>query len=70
MTKQIFARGVGKVVPIVGAVLSGGITYSTYRPLANRLKKYLRELPIADVDFYDAHNEKSPDIIDVEYEEL
>ncbi|WP_216830308.1 bacteriochlorophyll 4-vinyl reductase [Alkalihalobacterium elongatum] len=69
MTKQIFARGIGKVVPVVGAVISGGITYSTYRPLANRLKNYLRDLPIADVDFYDSKNEIDPEIIDAEYED-
>lgn len=70
MTKQIFARGVGKVVPVVGAVISGGITYATYRPLANRLKNHLRCLPIADVNFYNSRSGTNPNIIDVDYEDF
>ena len=69
MTKQIFARGVGKVVPVLGAAVSGGITYGTYRPLANRLKNYLRELPIADVGFYDSRNGSDSAIIDIDFED-
>lgn len=70
MTKQIFARGVGKIVPIVGAAVSGGITYSTFRPLANRLKNYLEKLPIADVEFYQSLKESDVEIIDVDFEEI
>lgn len=70
MTKQIFSRGIGKIVPVLGAVISGGITYSTYRPLANRLKDYLRELPIADSSYYQKQNRSDHDIIDIEFEEF
>ena len=52
MTKQIFARGVAKVVPIVGGVASGGLTYVTYKPMAIKLKKHLSGLQIADVNYY------------------
>lgn len=44
MTKESFAKGVGKVVPLVGAPLSATITYYTFRPMARRLKKHLDEL--------------------------
>ncbi len=63
MNKEIFAKSVSKIIPGIGAVLSGGITYATYRPLANRLKNYLENLPkvdglsniddIIDLDFSD-----------------
>lgn len=41
MTKQVFAKGVAKIVPIVGAVVSGGITAATYLPMCYRLKDHL-----------------------------
>lgn len=39
MTKEIFTKGVSKAVPIVGGVVSGGITYASMMPMANRLVK-------------------------------
>lgn len=39
MTKEIFAKGVSKAVPVVGGVVSGGITYASMKPMANRLVK-------------------------------
>ena len=44
MTKESFAKGVGKVIPLVGAPISATITYYTFRPMARRLKKHLDEL--------------------------
>lgn len=44
MTKEGFAKGVGKVIPLVGAPISATITYYTFRPMARRLKKHLDEL--------------------------
>lgn len=45
LTRDGFLRGVGKVIPLLGAPISGGITYFTFRPMAYRLKKYLKENP-------------------------
>lgn len=47
VTKSSFAEAVAKGVPVLGGVISGGITYATFRPGANRLKNYLRCLPPA-----------------------
>ena len=44
MTKESFAKGVGKVLPLVGAPISATITYYTFRPMARRLKHHLDEL--------------------------
>lgn len=44
MTKDIFAKQAAKVVPVLGGVASGGLTYATYRPMAFRLQKYLMKL--------------------------
>ena len=47
MTKRIFANGVAKVVPVIGAVLSGGVTLGTFLPMAKRLQKHLADLELA-----------------------
>ena len=52
MTKDIFAKGISKVIPVIGGVASGGLTYATYKPMANRLKKYLETLKWCDVNYY------------------
>lgn len=52
MTKDIFAKGVGKLIPVIGGVISGTLTLTTYKPMANRLKDYLKMLKPANVEFY------------------
>lgn len=49
MTKQIFAKGIAKIVPVVGAVASGSLTYLTFRPMAKRLERHLASLELANV---------------------
>lgn len=44
MTKTIYASGVSKLIPLAGAVVSGGITLFSFFPLANRLNKHLSSL--------------------------
>ncbi|MFD9609488.1 hypothetical protein ACWEPZ_31715 [Streptomyces sp. NPDC004288] len=46
MTKQTFAKTVSKAIPVVGAVVSGGLTLATYLPMAKRLKKHLASLEL------------------------
>ncbi|MFF4399075.1 hypothetical protein [Streptomyces sp. NPDC001480] len=46
MTKQTFARTVSKAIPVVGAVVAGGLTFATYLPMAKRLKKHLSSLEL------------------------
>ena len=41
LTKDSFSRGISKVIPLVGAPISAGLTYWTFKPMANKLKKYL-----------------------------
>ncbi|MFG3590457.1 hypothetical protein [Streptomyces sp. NPDC047990] len=47
MTKQTFAKTVSKAIPLIGAAVSGGLTFATYLPMAKRLKKHLSSLPLA-----------------------
>lgn len=60
LTKQTFAKTVGKVVPVVGGAVSGGLTYASFKPGAERLRRYLRALPVSGVsDVPEAANEDS-----------
>lgn len=44
LTKESFAKGVSKVIPLGGGVISGSLTLAAFRPSAKRLQKKLREL--------------------------
>jgi hypothetical protein len=46
MTKKLFASGVSKAIPIVGAVLSGGLTLGTFLPMSKKLQKHLASLEL------------------------
>lgn len=48
MTKQTFANSVSKAIPLVGAAVSGGLTFATFRPMARRLKTHLSGLELAE----------------------
>lgn len=50
MTRQIFANGVAKFIPVVGAVVSGGLTFATFLPMAKRLEKHLASLELTRVE--------------------
>ena len=52
MTKDIFAKNVSKVIPVIGGFACGGLTLATYKPMAEKLRKYLSTLKFADVEFY------------------
>ena len=65
MTKKVFAKGVGKAIPVIGAVASGGVTFAIFKPMTKRLQKYLISLPLASVDFYaNSHDFDNNGIID------
>ena len=43
LNKDVFAQGVAKVIPFVGAILSGGVTYFSFGQMARRLKETLEK---------------------------
>ncbi|XXM70729.1 bacteriochlorophyll 4-vinyl reductase [Lysinibacillus sphaericus] len=74
LTKETFAKGISKAIPVVGGVISGSITYTTMRPMGKRLAVTLSEtLVMTDEEvkeeFYELRKE-FPEIIDVEFEEV
>ncbi|MDR0846083.1 MAG: EcsC family protein [Lactobacillales bacterium] len=44
LTKQGLAKGVAKIIPIIGGVASGALTFATMKPMGKRLKKELAKL--------------------------
>ena len=44
ITKDSFARGVSKAIPLIGAPISAGLTYATFKPMANKLNRHLNSL--------------------------
>ena len=42
LTKDSFAKGIGRLIPLAGGLFSGGLTLLTFRRGANRLQRQLR----------------------------
>lgn len=64
MTKQIFAESVSKVVPVIGGVVTGGLSYVTFKPCAKKLKNSFKDLYLCDPHYYKKLQEQN--IIDVD----
>ena len=57
LTKDTFAKGLGKVIPILGGVISGGLTLATFRPSAKRLQNKLQEeMFVINENYQENHN--------------
>lgn len=41
LTKDGVGRAAGKIIPILGGLISGGLSYATFKPMAKKLKKEL-----------------------------
>lgn len=76
MTKDIFAKSVSKVIPVVGGVVSGGITFASYKPMSVKFKKYLEKLDLANKEYYEkmqkntSTSEEPIEFIDIDYSEI
>ncbi|WP_338453065.1 bacteriochlorophyll 4-vinyl reductase [Niallia oryzisoli] len=74
LSKDTFAKGISKVVPILGGAVSGGITYATMKKMGVRLSNTLYES--LDYTAQDYNNDvqeikrEMPDIIDAEFREV
>lgn len=62
MTKQLFAGGIAKIIPVVGAVFSGGLTLATFLPMSKRLQRHLASLELTKP----GHRVEENEIIDAE----
>jgi hypothetical protein len=62
MTKKLFASGVAKAIPVVGALFSGGLTLGTFLPMSKRLQKHLASLELTKP----GHRTEEAEIFDAE----
>lgn len=47
VTKDSFAKGVAKAVPLAGGIISGSLTYASLKSQSGQLQKHLKGLPLA-----------------------
>ena len=53
VTKQGFTKTMSKILPLIGGVISGGMTFVALHTQATRLKQHLRQLPPPGLDASD-----------------
>jgi len=74
MTKDIFAKGVSKVIPVLGGIVSGGLTFASMSQMGKRLTTALAQTINFDEKDYQKNFEEfkkeHSDIIDVEFEDI
>lgn len=64
MTKQIFAGFFKKAIPVVGGVIGGGITYLSFKPCCDNLKKSLQDTLLSNPETKEKYDDLS--LIDVD----
>ncbi|MDD6268518.1 MAG: hypothetical protein PUA84_00485 [Oscillospiraceae bacterium] len=77
MTKTVFAGFFKKAIPVVGGIIGGGITFFSFKPCCNRLKKVLQDTTLSDPNHISTAEEDKfvssiteETIIDVDYDEI
>ncbi|WP_034771186.1 MULTISPECIES: EcsC family protein [Exiguobacterium] len=74
MTKDTFAKGISKMIPLAGGVISGGITYSSMTKMGNRLMNTLEEgVNMTEAEFVESVEEvkrENLEIIEGEFIEI
>nr|WP_106782923.1 bacteriochlorophyll 4-vinyl reductase [Lysinibacillus timonensis] len=74
MTKDTFAKGVSKAIPLIGGVVSGGLTYTSMTRMGNRLRETMYDTLNYSVQEYKKDMEEIkrelPEIIDIQFEEI
>ena len=76
MTKEVFAGFFKKAIPVVGGVIGGGLTYASFKPCCEKLRKVLKDTMLSNPNY--RADEKTDDIaediedgvIDVSLEEV
>ena len=67
LTKSIYTGAIKKVIPVVGGVVGGGITYVSFKPCCLRLKKVLEDTRLSNPD-HKASEQESMMVEEIEKE--
>lgn len=67
LTKKTFAQGLSKAIPVLGGVISGGLTYASMKPMGNRLRQALMDTAdgYSDEEFTQDYENLKREIIDI-----
>ena len=71
MTKDIFTKGIGKAIPVAGAVVGGGLSFVSFGPACKKLKQSLHNTALSnpDIDKFSGDDDivkySDDDIIDI-----
>lgn len=67
LTKKTFAQGLSKAIPVLGGVISGGLTYASMKPMGNRLRQALMDTAdgYSDEEFTQDYENVKREIIDI-----
>jgi uncharacterized protein (DUF697 family) len=74
LTKDTFAKGVSKAIPIIGGFISGGMTYASMKPMGERLRKVLDKSVTSysqedyERDVAEVASDITGDFVEVDYE--
>ncbi len=77
LTKSMFSGAISKAIPVVGGVIGGGLTFVSFKPCCDRLKKELKDTLLAnpehkasdeEMKVYNSILEK--DIIEADFSEI
>ncbi|MCR5629090.1 hypothetical protein [Eubacterium sp.] len=74
MTKEVFAGFFKKAIPVAGGVVGGGLTFVTFKPCCDRLKKALSDTILSNPNHKETEEEKEmyenimEGVVDVDYE--
>lgn len=52
ITKQVFADTVASAIPVVGSIVSGGLTYAMFRPGCMKLRRNLMSYNLCEPEYY------------------
>lgn len=77
MTTTLFRSGINKAIPVVGGVVGGGLTFASFKPCCDRLKKELKDTMLANPDYKSNEQEDTiynsiigGEIIEADYSEV
>lgn len=77
LTKSMFSGTISKAIPVVGGVVGGGLTFATFKPCCDRLKRELKDTLLANPNHQSTEEEITmynsmikDNIIDADFEEI